>query len=94
MDPLLRLLGASDLVLPYSRQYAQYVLLAAPFMGGSFVLNQGLRAEGNAIFSMFGMIFGAILNIGLDPIFIFAFHWGVAGASAATAISKIGRAHV
>lgn len=89
MDPLLRLLGASSLILPYSRQYAQYVLLAAPFMAGSFILNQGLRAEGNAIFSMIGMIFGAVLNCGLDPIFIFVFGWGVAGASAATAISKL-----
>ncbi len=89
MDPLLRMLGASDLILPYSRQYAQYMLLAAPLMGGSFILNQGLRAEGSAIFSMFGMIAGAVLNIGLDPIFIFAFQWGVAGASAATAISKL-----
>jgi putative MATE family efflux protein len=87
--PLLRLLGASDAILPYSRQYARYVLLAAPFMAGSYVLNQCLRAEGSAIYSMIGMVSGAVLNIVLDPIFIFVFGWGVAGASAATALSKL-----
>ena len=88
-DPLLRLLGASDAIMPYSRQYARYILLAAPFMATNFVLNQCLRAEGSAIYSMIGMVSGAVLNIGLDPIFIFTFGWGVAGASAATAISKV-----
>ncbi|MBE6969659.1 MAG: MATE family efflux transporter [Ruminococcaceae bacterium] len=88
-DPLLRLLGATDALMPYSRDYCRYILLAAPFMASSFALNQCLRAEGSAVFSMVGMVTGAILNIGLDPIFIFTFGWGVAGASAATAISKL-----
>lgn len=88
MDPLLLLLGANETILPYCREYAQYVLLAAPFMATSFVLNQCLRAEGSATYSMVGMVTGAVLNIALDPLFIFAFDWGVAGASAATAISK------
>lgn len=88
-DPLLRLLGATDALLPYSRDYCRYILLAAPFMASSFVMNHALRGEGSAVFSMAGMVTGAILNIGLDPIFIFGFGWGVAGASAATAISKL-----
>ena len=88
-DPLLYFLGANEEILPYSQQYCRYILLAAPFMATSFVLNQCLRAEGSATYSMIGMVSGAILNIGLDPIFIFTFGWGVAGASAATAISKI-----
>jgi len=87
--PLLRALGSSDAILPYSRQYARYVLLAAPFMAANFVLNHCLRAEGNSFYSMVGMVFGAVLNCVLDPIFIFSFRWGVAGASLATAISKI-----
>ncbi len=58
-------------------------------MATSFVLNQCLRAEGSAVFSMIGMVAGAVLNVGLDPLFIFTFGWGVAGASAATAISKV-----
>ncbi len=86
---ILTLLGANEEILPYSEQYCRYILLAAPFMASSFVLNQGLRAEGSAIYSMAGMVTGAILNIGLDPIFIFSCGWGVAGASAATAISKL-----
>ena len=88
-DEILILLGANEDILPYSEQYCRYVLLAAPFMATNFVLNQCLRAEGSAVFSMIGMMTGAVLNIGLDPLFIFTFGWGVAGASAATAISKI-----
>ena len=88
-DRLLYFLGANDEILPYSQQYCRYILLAAPFMATSFVLNQCLRSEGSATYSMIGMVSGAILNIGLDPLFIFYFGWGVAGASAATAISKL-----
>lgn len=88
-DEILRLFGANEDILPYSEQYCRYILLAAPFMATSFVLNQCLRAEGSAVFSMIGMVAGAVLNIGLDPLFIFTFNWGVAGASAATAISKV-----
>lgn len=88
-EEILLLLGANEDILPYSEQYCRYILLAAPFMATSFVLNQCLRAEGSAVFSMIGMMAGAVLNIGLDPLFIFTFGWGVAGASAATAISKV-----
>ena len=88
-EEILFLLGANEDILPYSEQYCRYILLAAPFMATSFVLNQCLRAEGSAVFSMIGMMAGAVLNIGLDPLFIFTFGWGVAGASAATAISKV-----
>lgn len=87
--PMLRMLGANDTIMPYSEQYCRYILLAAPFMASSFVLNQCLRAEGSSLYSMIGMVTGAVLNIGLDPLFIFTFGWGVAGASAATAISKL-----
>ncbi len=90
-DPLLFTLGANKAILSYSKEYCRYILLAAPLMASSFVLNQCLRAEGSAIYSMAGMVSGAILNIGLDPIFIY--EWGlgmgVAGASLATAISKL-----
>lgn len=88
-DPILRLLGATDKLMPYSKQYCRYVLLAAPIMASSLTLNQCLRAEGSALLSMVGMGFGGILNVALDPIFIFRFGGGVAGASAATAISKL-----
>jgi putative MATE family efflux protein len=89
LDPLVRGLGATDNIVQYSKDYASYLLLAAPFMASSFVMNQCLRSEGSATYSMIGIVFGAFLNIGLDPLFIFTFGWGVKGASAATAISKL-----
>jgi len=89
MTPMVRLLGATATCLQYSIDYATYVLLVAPFMATSFVMNQCLRAEGSAVLSMIGMGFGSILNCVLDPIFIFTLDLGVAGASIATAISKL-----
>ena len=89
MTPMVRLLGATPTCEQYSIDYATYVLLAAPFMASNFVMNQCLRSEGSATLSMVGMGFGGILNIILDPIFIFYFDMGVAGASLATAISKV-----
>ena len=65
------------------------MVLVAPFMAASFVMNQCLRAEGSAMLSMIGMGFGGILNCFLDPLFIFWLDMGVAGASIATAISKL-----
>ena len=88
MAPMVRLLGATPTCEMYSYDYASFVLMAAPFMAGNFVMNQCLRSEGSATLSMIGMGFGGILNCILDPIFIFGFDMGVAGASLATAISK------
>ena len=89
MHPMVRLLGATDTCEQFAVEYATYVLLVAPFMATSFVMNQCLRAEGSAMRSMVGMGFGGILNCFLDPIFIFNLGMGVAGASLATAISKL-----
>ena len=91
MLPMVRLLGATPTCEQYSVDYATYVLMAAPFMATSFVMNQCLRSEGSATLSMIGMGFGGILNCLLDPIFImpWGLNMGVAGASLATAISKV-----
>ena len=89
MVPMVRLLGATPTCEQYAIDYATYILLAAPFMATNFVMNQCLRSEGSATLSMVGMAFGGVLNIALDPIFIFGFDMGVAGASLATAISKL-----
>ena len=89
LDTLMRLLGASETILPYARDYAKYILLAAPVMSASFVLNNILRAEGKAKFAMIGISAGGILNCGLDPLFIFGFGWGIAGAAIATALSQL-----
>ena len=89
MTPMVRLLGATPTCEAYSIEYATYVLMAAPFMACNFVMNQCLRSEGSATLSMVGMGFGGILNCILDPIFIFGLDMGVAGASLATALSKV-----
>ena len=82
-------IGAVPSVVPYAMEYARFILLASPFMVTSFILSHCLRSEGSPIFSMMGMGIGGIINIILDPIFIFALDLGVAGAAIATTISKI-----
>lgn len=89
LKPLVILLGARDEVLPYAMDYASYMLIVAPIMASSFVLNHCLRSEGSAVYSMFGLASGAVLNIALDPLFILTFDMGVKGAAIATAISKV-----
>lgn len=86
---LVNLLGATEDCVSYAMEYAYYVLLAAPFMVGNYILNACLRGEGSSTLAMVGMSAGGILNCILDPIFIFGFDLGVAGASIATAISKV-----
>ena len=88
LDPLLLLIGATKTILPYARDYAFVILLAAPLMYTSFVLGPLLRAEGRATFSMLVGIAGGLINMALDPIFIFVFDLGVRGAAIATAISQ------
>ena len=68
MIPMVNLLGATDTCRQYAVDYATYILIAAPFMAASFVMNQCLRSEGSATLSMLGMGFGGILNCILDPI--------------------------
>ncbi|MBQ8648380.1 MAG: polysaccharide biosynthesis C-terminal domain-containing protein, partial [Oscillospiraceae bacterium] len=89
LDPLMTVLGATPTILPYARAYGQYILLAAPFMASSFVLNNILRFEGKASLAMIGLTTGGILNMVLDPIFIFALGLGTAGAAIATGISQL-----
>lgn len=88
IDDLMRLLGATPTILPYARDYAQYILLGAPVMSASFVLNNILRAEGRARLSMIGIAVGGVLNIVLDPLFVFTFGLGISGAAIATLISQ------
>lgn len=81
-------LGATDTILPYAMDYAQYIFYGMPFMMSSFVLNNMLRFTGLSSYAMIGITTGGILNIILDPIFIFALELGTAGAAIATAISQ------
>lgn len=80
--------GASENVLPYANAYARYIFYGAPFMCASFVLNNILRSEGKAFFSMISLSIGGILNIILDPIFIFILKLGISGAAIATLVSQ------
>jgi putative MATE family efflux protein len=89
IKPLMLLLGSTDTILPYAIDYGLWVLISAPFLIASMVLNNNLRYEGKAFFSMIGLCAGAILNIFGDYIFIMKFNLGVFGAGMSTAISQI-----
>ncbi len=88
LDGMLYLLGSTDTILPFARDYAFVILLGAPLMCSSFVLNNSLRSEGKAVLSMIGLTFGGVLNIALDPLLIKYFEMGVSGAAWATLISQ------
>lgn len=88
LEPLMRLLGSTDTILPYAMDYGMWILIAAPAMTGSCVLNNILRYEGKAALSMVGLTAGGILNIILDPLFIFTFDMKISGAGLATALSQ------
>ncbi len=85
---LLRLFGSTETILPHAADYALIILLGAPIMCSSFVLNNVLRSEGKATASMLGLTAGGVLNVILDPILIFGADMGVAGAALATALSQ------
>lgn len=89
LEPLARALGSTDTILPYAKDYLGIILLGAPFMTSSLVLNNQLRFQGNAFYAMIGIATGAVLNIGLDPLFIFVFQMGIKGAALATILSQI-----
>ncbi len=88
LDGLLRLFGSTETILPYARDYARIILLGAPIMCASFVMNNVTRAQGQAVMAMIGLTSGGLLNILLDPLFIFTFQMGVGGAALATVVSQ------
>ena len=89
LTPLMRLLGSTETILPHARAYAFYILLAAPFMMSSLVMNNILRYEGKASFAMVGLVTGGVLNMALDPVFIFGLGMGAGGAGLATGLSQM-----
>ena len=89
LNPLAVALGSTPTILPYTREYLRIILMGTPFMMSSFVLNNQLRFQGSASYAMIGIVTGAVVNIVLDPIFIFCFNMGVSGAALATVISQV-----
>lgn len=89
IKPLATLLGATPDIESYAIDYLKYLLIAAPFMISQMVLNNQLRLQGNASQAMIGLVSGAIINIILDPVFIYTLELGVSGAAIATLVSQI-----
>ena len=89
LQPLVHVLGSTDTILPYATAYIRLILIGCPWMTASLVLNNQLRFQGNALFAMIGIGSGGIINMLLDPLFIFALDMGVSGAALATIISQL-----
>ncbi len=87
-DELIYFLGATSTIAPYAKDYLSIILLGAPYMTASFVLNNQLRFQGNAFYGMIGIASGAVTNLFLTPLFIHVFHMGVKGAALGTIISQ------
>ncbi len=88
IHPIVMMLGSTETIAPYAEDYARCIFLAAPFMICSFIMNNCLRFQGLAVYSMVGITTGGILNMILDPILIFGFNLGTMGAGIATGVSQ------
>ena len=89
LEPFMVMLGSSETVLPYSMEYGMWVLISAPFMVTSLILNNNLRYEGKAFYAMIGLGLGGILNIIGDYVFVKVMNLGIFGAGMSTGISQI-----
>lgn len=88
IEPLSYALGSTPTVQPYTVSYMRITLLGAPAMTASLVLNNQMRFQGSAFYAMIGIVSGAVVNIALDPFFIFICGMGIAGAAVATTVSQ------
>lgn len=88
-EKLMKLLGATDTILPYATEYGRYILIGAPFMCVAFVLDNLLRGEGKARLAMIGIAIGGVINILLDPLLVFGVKLGIKGAGISTAVSQV-----
>ncbi|MBP5307921.1 MAG: MATE family efflux transporter [Clostridia bacterium] len=88
INPLTRALSPTETIFPYAKDYVKYILMGAPLMCGSFVLNNQMRFQGNAAISMVGIISGAVINVALDALFIIGLGMGTDGAGLATLIGQ------
>lgn len=81
--------GATETIMPYAREYGYTIVLGAIFTIGTGIMSNTIRAEGNSKYSMIATCIGGVINIILDPIFMFKFGMGIKGAAVATVISQI-----
>ena len=88
LTPLCQLLGATPTILPHTQEYLVPILLGAPIMTAAFTLNNQLRFQGNAMLGMAGIVSGSLLNIALQPFFIFVLDWGLRGAAISTVLCQ------
>jgi len=88
ISPIVKVLGATELIFPYAHSYSLTILTASIIIMCNYALGQLLRAEGAAKEAMFGMLIGTVTNIALDPLFIFTFKMGAAGAALATVVAN------
>jgi len=88
LEPILKMFGASETIMPYAMDYSKVLVIGAVFTVLNMTMNNLLRAEGSAKFSMIALVTGAVLNIFLDPLFIFTFDMGIAGAALATILAQ------
>ena len=89
LHPILKLLGATDRILPFAATYASVYIVSCIFNVFNVTMNNIVTSEGAAKTTMCALLTGAVLNIALDPLFIYVFDLGVAGAAIATAISQV-----
>ena len=89
LRPLCLIFGATENILPYALDYGRIIVIGFTFQIVGNTINSAIRTDGSPRYAMLSMMIGAILNIILDPIFIFVFHWGVEGAAIATIISQL-----
>lgn len=88
LEPIMKMLGSTNTILPYAKEYGACILIAAPITMASFVLNNILRYEGKAYLAMAGLVTGAVINIAFDPLLIIVFDMGIVGAGISTALSQ------
>ena len=89
LTPLIFLMGSTETIAPFAKEYVRFMLISAPFTTASFTMNQILRLEGKATLGMVGMTFGCFLNIAGDALFMFVLGMGITGAGLSTALSQV-----
>lgn len=89
LEPIIRLFGGTDILMPYAKEYGFWIVLGLPFIMISTSVNALIRADGSPRYAMASMIVGALVNGCLDPVFIFGLDWGIKGAAISTFIGQL-----